>query len=1508
MTTPTRPKSGDGDADRSRLHPSNGLRQERCESRPTTRSAGATTDRAPADGARESAAGGHEHPLVQLQRSGGNQAVQRLVRDVVQPSLRVVQPSLRVGPADDAYEREADDAARRVSTGGSVPEVRQLHPGGAQRQALEEEREEEEPASSTPPEPSRVPPRRRDAEEGEPAAGAAGGPGGPAPAVEPGEATERARNGRIGREPGVAPEEEAEAAVPSAAGATAPTVEEAVAAGGPEAEARGPAPTEAAEEATGAAPPEPAVPTPTAAPAETEEEREELVQPKASSAPTTGRGVGVGSGAGSAPGSGPAAEPRSGAAVVRATTPEASIPSGGGEPLSTGTRRFFEDRFGRGFGDVRVHTGGAADAAARALDAEAFTHGRDVYFRSGRYRPDTADGQRLLAHELTHTIQQRPARTPRIQERQAGTQTGQPGRQDAGAVSREHAGPTRPPSLPTPRVTLPGSRLEREADATAAAVARGDDVRSRGFSAATAPAIARQVAGSAPTGGSPADAVQEPAPGDETLSAAEQVELKGASTFDPPTAVADRLAEARGPQEVPVTFGSLARGRIQVRRRRDRYDTPRPQPIELTHPALSGLQGADVRPVMVVTVDNGSIGGYVSVASGRRAVPRPRAITRWMEDNPALLGWAGMDDLGFDNVQNTIENGTLLFQVQNFGFRLGGFLRGTGRFGLQNEAVTFGADATVEVPKLSTATLHLERDERGALRGNVQVPVQLASFSGNLLAEYGNGTVAIEGTVSYASEKLSGELTLLVTDAETARNVARDVLPPEAIDQSAETAAGGGGGAAGAAGGAGGGGAPPVAAAGPTPGPRAVAGHGTLQVQLTPWLTGRAQVVVDNEGHVTVVGELQPPAEVPLFQQKDYAVQLAELKVKALYGIPVVGNVNVFASIGLTAEARLGPATLKDIEIKSRYSTDPRVFNDFRLAATVNISAFAGLRLRAEGGVGITIVAHDIEAGVGVNATAGIRGYAEARPTIGYREKAAPEEGKQGEFFIKGHMEIAAQPFLGLGGDLFVRVDAPWVSPVPDKTWTWPLGQLEYALPGQFGIAADVDHVVGSGTVPDVKFGEVNFDRTKFMTDLMRENVPRGRKGEQETEGTFEDRAEQPSPTGPVPRAEGPAGGRGRGQVAEAPRTRSPGGGPSPAEPARGGRPTGGRGRERDQYEPPEGKREQWLQGTMAVRRLTEDPRAPFDQQEITAALRAIKRRYGFRVLQADLEGGAWVVEAAMSPGEDVARLPVDRSETAEATASTPADAEAYRGPIVDLNTATQRQLEGLPGIGRNLSRAIVAHRGSQGYFQQVDDLQTVHGIGARTLSGVRPYVRVSQVPESPPEHCRGSRYVTWDTTRGVCVVSDYVRDRRGRGNLGRGIRLVFYGSSGGYSSEAEQRREEIIARYKRRFADRLTETQREDPNVWWWPFDESGQPRRSSPNRKTGAEDPTIDHDPPVASHWNDTGRRTSQQVRLDFYKFRSHRLEEDNVVPRNENSSRGSKGTGYDDRVEEGFSGPGG
>jgi hypothetical protein len=81
--------------------------------------------------------------------------------------------------------------------------------------------------------------------------------------------------------------------------------------------------------------------------------------------------------------------------------------SGGGTPLDREARAFMEPRFGRDFGHVRVHADGGAARSARAINAVAYTVGSDIVFGAGRYAPHTAEGRRLLAHELTHTIQQR---------------------------------------------------------------------------------------------------------------------------------------------------------------------------------------------------------------------------------------------------------------------------------------------------------------------------------------------------------------------------------------------------------------------------------------------------------------------------------------------------------------------------------------------------------------------------------------------------------------------------------------------------------------------------------------------------------------------------------------------------------------------------------------------------------------------------------------------------------------------------------------------------------------------------------------------------------------------------------------------------------------------------------------------------------------------------------------------------------------------------------------------
>lgn len=102
----------------------------------------------------------------------------------------------------------------------------------------------------------------------------------------------------------------------------------------------------------------------------------------------------------------------------RATSgPPAS--AGQGTPLSREEREFFEPRFHRDFSNVRLHDGPEAAEASRRLSARAFTHGTDIYFGRGFHQPGHPDGRRLLAHELTHVIQQ----------------TG-PGRPQAGMVQR----------------------------------------------------------------------------------------------------------------------------------------------------------------------------------------------------------------------------------------------------------------------------------------------------------------------------------------------------------------------------------------------------------------------------------------------------------------------------------------------------------------------------------------------------------------------------------------------------------------------------------------------------------------------------------------------------------------------------------------------------------------------------------------------------------------------------------------------------------------------------------------------------------------------------------------------------------------------------------------------------------------------------------------------------------------------------------------------------------------
>ncbi|MDD9207275.1 hypothetical protein PU560_12475 [Georgenia sp. 10Sc9-8] len=737
--------------------------------------------------------------------------------------------------------------------------------------------------------------------------------------------------------------------------------------------------------------------------------------------------------------------------------------------------------------------------------------------------------------------------------------------------------------------------------------------------------------------------VTAPTPPLPEQAPAHELQLRGGEALEAPPDVLDyvRAGERRG-APVRVRAGTVAAGLLTVTATRDGHlrTTGPLQGIPLLMPLTEPLRAVGIEPVLAVRVGpKGTVTGFASLRTeGGAVVGSDDRLGQTLRKNAAAVGWQGLDRLRLPNVTNRLEGPTLVVGASNLRFGIAGFLDGEGAFEARNETVTFDATATGKVPGLAEIRIPIRREADGSLSGKVTVDLDdLKGFTGQVEASYAGGAVDIIGTVQYANEKFDGSVTIAATDRANAAQLTAAHTPAEvesaapAVDGAAAPAAT----------------APPAAApatapatgdedAAPPgrvtakPGPRVIVGWGTVTVQLAEWLTGEAAVVVDPDGDVTIVGKITPQMTKPLFEQEDHHQPLGSLQVSAGYGLPVVGNVGLFAKVGLAAEARIGPATIKDMEMTGTWSTKPSVLQSFGLTGTLNVSAYAGLRLTAEGGAKLTIADHDIKAGVGVSALAGIRGYVEATPRIGYRELADPQTGKRGEFFISGHLEIAAQPFLGLSGELFIELDSPWWSPAPDKRWPWPIGSLEYPLPGAFGIGADVEHVLGSGKVPQVTFGAVDFSAEKFMTDLVRDNVPPKRSQAAETKGTW---AEPPAAEGAAPGAAAPAppGALPTGAPGQPPAvTGKAAGGPGAEPPAAGG--PSGRTEAEAKAVPRADQDARWKAATAALAREARASQGdPVDAGEITEVIRRLKAA-GFTSVSGKRVGQSWELAATLNP------------------------------------------------------------------------------------------------------------------------------------------------------------------------------------------------------------------------------------------------------------------------------------
>lgn len=697
-----------------------------------------------------------------------------------------------------------------------------------------------------------------------------------------------------------------------------------------------------------------------------------------------------------------------------------SSSKGGGSPLDTGTRNEMESGFGADFSGVRVHNDSNAVQMNQALGSQAFTNGNDIYFNEGKYDPGSDSGKHLLAHELTHTVQQGASPANSIQQKEEKTTKHEDGR----------------PTVPL-------------------------------------------------------DITQRFGLNDTWATYLDGLYAKGKRIF-----------------EVDVKIGNRYSGTIKVTKKTSTV-TGKKAKYELYQKGfarylnVSGwsfmdpLRNAGVEPILVLKNfgDDQITKGFLSVKmKGAPLIADAMGFMKGLNSNLEKMKMHGISTISVnaDGLKNTFEQGKLNFQVNALSTTIAGMMQAGGGIGIVNDGFTINFVGKVDVPGVATGELNIKRKQDGNLDGSVEIDANIANVNAKVKAEYVKGEILIQGSGRIQSEKFSGELNFLVTDEAKSKQMMPAALGVQTLEGDKKQAK-----------------APkaPSKKKAKTQKNPVIVGWGTVEVTITPWLQGKATVGLDHKGQVTVIGSISVPNEVRLMEQKGKKQDLFDVQIKAGYGIPLVGQVFLFAGVGMFVNAGFGPLVLKDVGFTGTYSTDPAVLQNFTITGTLNINAFALLGLKIEAGAGVTLLGHDIKAGISATAAAGIQSYAEATPTFEYKEKKNPTGGKVGESRLKGHFEAAAQVFLQLGGSLFYELDSPWWSPAPDGRTDHPLGEVQYPL-DQMGIGADVDWLVGSENPPELKFKPVKFDPGKFTADMM-SDPPKKKQGESKAKpkGKFDDKS-----------------------------------------------------------------------------------------------------------------------------------------------------------------------------------------------------------------------------------------------------------------------------------------------------------------------------------------------------------------------------------------------------------------
>ncbi len=755
---------------------------------------------------------------------------------------------------------------------------------------------------------------------------------------------------------------------------------------------------------------------------------------------------------------------------------------GEGQSLPTALRNFYEIYFGQDFSTVRVHTDSQTASAARALNAQAFTQGRDIFFGADKFQPYTAAGQHLVAHELTHVVQQRavPAKaTPQVTQPVFSLSP-----QTSASLQRDLITTPFTPLITTSFLDLYESLLKE----------RREKVLEHGRTTV--------------------------------------VELKGQPSFEPDPLLAEyiRLFGQKGePVGIHVRYGNLASGLIQIYWRgqstrleirspspwdviiparrlilppfevqvQDFYSAP-PQILPMEHPDMV-VDEAGKKLGLRVTIsgDNNFIRGEIGVIDDIPAQPmisapgsRPTILQQPAFDEealfPIIFGRSyreGGENLHKIRYKNALRDGFLRYELV-FTLKTEGDQPIMGAFVLWNELTAWKASLSTDVQGLQDEEIEIDRARNGLLSGirkDLGTSWQRGRLQGTLTGTFEDGSVNIMGTVTYKSKRINGELTLFATDESKAWAAALTNLPvdvPPSLAQRAEAAPGG------------------------QPRKLALTGWGALDfIMWEDKIQGKIAFIVDPEGYLTTRGTLRAlgvPAKGIILIERKKPIEFVKPIIDESWWIPTevydwAFKFYVRAWLNLFGSLKLGDVILYDLVIDGVFSNHPDILSELAVKAKFNVSAIATAGIEAGGGIEAYIAPLLIEklgikkkvaeAVLKIKAEGILTAYLVAEPMIGIRESSAKgSDEKLPEYFFAGNLDLGGEVVLKMAGEAKFAIGS--------LSKEIEFGKRTYPF-GGFNITLHFDHTLGSGTFPKFSLEKTAFNPDRFIWNAVEGKRPR---------------------------------------------------------------------------------------------------------------------------------------------------------------------------------------------------------------------------------------------------------------------------------------------------------------------------------------------------------------------------------------------------------------------------------